>query len=196
MQGDDPRRLAAVRGSGLMVGAGDPSFDRAARTAALCTGAPVALVSVVGAARQHFIGQHGLEGEVAERRGTPISASCCRLVVEQEAPLVVDDAAVHEAITALDPIPGLPIGAYLGVPLRDADGVLLGAVCAIDVRPRAWTHEDVVALEDVAGFLQAHLTLRAITRELRGRAIQPVRSARGQGRTASCRSLPVPHRRR
>lgn len=195
MQGDDPQRLAAVRGSRLMIGQADPAFDRAARTAARATGAPVALVSVVGAARQHFVGQFGLIGDVAVRRGSPISSSCCQLVVAQDAPLVVDDASRHEAISALDPIVGLEIGAYAGVPLRDGDGVTLGAVCAVAPTPRSWEEADVTALEDVASFLQAHLTLRATTRELRGLST-PVMTRRRRRTGHGCRALPLPPRRR
>lgn len=191
MQGDDRQRLAAVRGSGLMVGTAHPTFDRAARTVARCTGAPVALVSIVGAARQHFVGQWGLDGALAARRGTPISSSCCRFVATADTPVVADDVAKHPDLSPLPPIDGLTVGAYVGVPLRDGDGVPLGAVCAIDHTPRAWTVADVTALEDVASFLQAHLTLRSTTRDLRDGAVAarttttPRRGARGR----ACDSL-------
>ena len=197
MQGDDRRRLAAVRGSGLMVGRPDPTFDRAARTVARCTNAPVAWISVLGAARQHFVGQVGLEGEVAAHRGTPIAAACCRYVVAADAPVVADDVTAHPDLAVLPPIDGLVVGAYAGVPLHDADGIVLGAVCAIDHAPRAWTPDDVVSLEDVAGFLQAHLTLRATTRELRGIATTPRttttprRGARGRACVTSSFSRPA-----
>lgn len=194
MQGDDRQRLSAVRGSGLMVRDADPTFDRAARTVARATSAPVALVSIVGSARQHFVGQFGLDGELAQRRGSPISSSCCRLVVTDDAPVVVGDTAQHAVLGALPPIDGLRIGAYAGVPLRDGDGVTLGAVCAVAPGPRAWDPDDVIALEDVASFLQAHLTLRATTRELRGLTTQRgVR--RGRRTVGTCRALPLPRRR-
>lgn len=187
MQGDDRQRLAAVRSSGLMVGSTDPTFDRAARTVARCTHAPVALVSVVGATRQHFVGQWGLDGALAARRGTPISSSACRFVVTDDAPVVVDDVAGHPDLSRLAPIEGLNVGAYAGVPLHDGDGVPLGAVCAIDHAPRSWTATDVTALEDIASFLQAHLTLRSTTRDLRDVAAlsprtttTPRRRARGR----------------
>ncbi len=195
MHGDDPRRLAAVRGSRLMLGQADPAFDRAARTVARATGAPVALVSVVGAARQHFAGQFGLDGDLAERRGSPISSSCCRLVVLEDGPVVASDTAQHRGISALDPIEGLVVGAYAGVPLRDGDGVTLGAVCAVAPVPRAWTDADVTVLEDVASFLQAHLTLRATTRELRGLSTD-ITPRRRRSAGHGCRTLPVPPRRR
>ncbi len=195
MQGDDPQRLAAVRGSGLMMTQDDPTFDRAARMAARATGSPVALVSVVGAARQHFVGQFGLAGELAARRGSPIRTSCCRLVVTADEPVVVADAAADATLAALAPIDGLPIGAYAGVPLRDADGITLGAVCAVWPVPHVWDDGDVTALEDVASFLQAHLTLRATTRELRGVATTPV-AARRRRAGHGCRTLPLPPRRR
>lgn len=196
-QGDDPRRLAAVRSSGLLLGGADATFDRAARTAARCTRAPVALVTVVGAARQHFVGQFGLTGELAAQRSTPLGSSRCRVVVAADEPVVAADAATHEVLGCLPPIEGLPVGAYLGVPLRDADGVTLGAVCVVAPTPRPWEDEDVTALEDVASFLQAHLTLRATTRDLRSLSTTPAapRVARGR-RRGGCRSLPLPPRRR
>lgn len=195
MQADDPQRVAAVRSSGLLLGRSDATFDRAARTAARCTGAPVALVTIVGGARQHFVGAFGLTGDLAERRSSPLATSRCRIVVAADEPVVAGDAATHAALGDLAPIDGLPVGAYLGVPLRDADGVTLGAVCVVAPTPRTWEDADVTALQDIAGFLQAHLTLRATTQELRGRATTPVvRTRRRRG--GSCSSLPLPPRRR
>lgn len=42
--------------------------------------------------------------------------------------------------------PNQEILAYLGVPLTDEEGEVLGAVCVVDIVPRLWTAEDHYAL--------------------------------------------------
>ena len=58
------------------------------------------------------------------------------------------------------------MAAYLGVPVRDADGSVLGSFCAIDRTPREWSDRERSLLEKIAVGVESEIALR---RELRRR---------------------------
>ena len=59
----------------------------------------------------------------------------------------------------------LGVEAYLGVPLHSPDGHTLGALCAIDSQPRAWTQADRETLESLAAIAESEIALRCELRE-------------------------------
>jgi GAF domain-containing protein len=54
----------------------------------------------------------------------------------------------------------LGVVAYVGAPLITRDGHALGALCAVDVRPRDWTADEVATLVDLAGSVLSEIELR------------------------------------
>src|SRR5262249_50435479 len=54
----------------------------------------------------------------------------------------------------------LGIGAYAGVPLVMPDGHALGALCALDYKPRAWSSNEIGLLHDMAAAVVAEIQLR------------------------------------
>ena len=83
------------------------------------------------------------------RRAAPLHGSLCRIPAASGRPLLIDDAAGHAAVRA-EPALWLGETAYAGVPVRGRDGRVLGTLCAIDARPRAWSERDVEALGQLA----------------------------------------------
>jgi signal transduction histidine kinase/DNA-binding response OmpR family regulator len=157
---DDPKRLAALARSGLPDSGAEGVFDRVSRLAARLLGAPVALLSLVDERRQFFKSLVGLDGPAANARQTPLSHSFCQHVVTSGAPLVVVDAP-HDALVCENPaVRDLGVKAYLGVPVRDPDGFVLGSFCVIDHHARAWTDDDIATLEDLASLVMTELALR------------------------------------
>ena len=142
----------------------DGVFDRAARLATRLVDAPLAAVSIVTGGAQHLVGAAGLSGPDATSRRIPATSSLCQDVVCHDTTLAVTDVTRDPTIeprTADEVLHGeLRVAAYLGVPLHDADGQVLGALCAIDHEPRGWTDDDLCALEDLASFVRAELLLR------------------------------------
>ena len=142
--------------------AGDEPFDRLARLAARTPRGPdVSLVTIVEEDRQRFPGQAGLPEPWATRRETPLSYSFCKHVVAAGAPVEIADAREDDRVRDNPAIPEFGIVAYLGVPLASPDGTVLGSVCAMDQRPRAWTADDRALLTDVcaAAATEVHLRL-------------------------------------
>ncbi|WP_328583894.1 GAF domain-containing SpoIIE family protein phosphatase [Streptomyces sp. NBC_00370] len=152
-------RLLAVRETGLSAAA-DADMERFARLVARMVGVPVALVSLVEEDRQVFPGMVGLPEPWATRRQTPLSHSLCRHVLSSQGSFVVEDAREERSTCASTAIPQLGVVAYAGVPLTDDDGNVLGALCAVDTVPRAWTSREVQDLRDLAAACSAELRLR------------------------------------
>lgn len=161
----DPDRLRALQATGLLDAPRDEAFDRTVRLARRLVGAPVALLSLVDADRQFFLGEEGLAEPTRSARETPLSQSFCQHVVLREGPLAVGDArrdplvADNEAVTALD------VTAYLGVPVRAPGGEVLGALCVLDSEPRTWGADDLDALTDLAGVASAEIRARVARRD-------------------------------
>lgn len=156
----EPGRSRALAALGLGAWA-DPDMDYHAQRVRDRLGVPVALVSLVQADGQVvFPGQCGLEAPWAARRSAPPSQSLCHEVVCTREPLVIADTRLD--LRAADDlvIEALGVVAYAGVPVTDSVGHVLGALCAIDHRPRGWTDADLAVLEEVARACATEVRLR------------------------------------
>ncbi|KQS58248.1 hypothetical protein ASG36_09025 [Geodermatophilus sp. Leaf369] len=140
----------------------DEAFERFARLAARQLRVPIALVSLVDADRQVFPGAVGLPEPFATERSMPISWSLCQHVVTTAGPLAVPDAREHPLLRDSLAIPGLGLIAYAGHPLVDAEGRVIGALCAIDTETRTWTTDDLGSLADLASACSSELRLRTL----------------------------------
>jgi diguanylate cyclase (GGDEF)-like protein/PAS domain S-box-containing protein len=162
----DPDRLRALRSSGLMDSAAEESFDRFTRLAASSLGVPVALVSLVDDARQFFKSAVGLPEPWATRRETPLSHSFCKHVVSLKHPFVVDDSSVDPRVKGNGAVVELGVAAYAGVPLVSSDDFTLGALCAVEPQPRAWTSRDIEVLTEIAAAVSVEIDLRRSLRRM------------------------------
>jgi GAF domain-containing protein len=156
-------RLQAVLDTGLDA-AGEPVFDRIAGLVRNLLGVPVALVSLLDERRQFFPGQAGLSEPWASTRQTPLSHAICQQVAVAQEPLVVTDARQDERCSTNPAVAELRIAGYAGMPLTDAAGTVLGALCAIDHEPRQWTEAELSLLADMALACSDSLRLRIATR--------------------------------
>lgn len=156
----DEGRLKALAQSGLMDTDPEPVFDRAVRLATRLLGAPVGLLSLVDGERQFFKAQIGLAEPAATARQTPLSHSFCQHVVDNDAPLVVTDAREDERLRDNPAVPDMNVIAYLGIPVHDSDGNVLGSLCAIEGRARKWTDDERETLADIAAGVEAEIALR------------------------------------
>jgi two-component system sensor kinase FixL len=151
------RRLVALRATGLLGAPAEERFDRLTRLARHVLQVPVTLVSLLDAERQFFLSAQGLAEPWAGRRQTPLAYSFCRWVVEAGLPLAVTDAREDPRLGDNPAIEELGIVAYIAMPLTLPDGSIIGALCGIDHRPRAWTAAEQAALRDLAGAVEAEM---------------------------------------
>ena len=146
----DAERLAAVRATGLLDTPHEDRFDRLTAEAAEALGADKVLLTLIDDDRQFIKSEAGESDRFGGRRETPLSHSFCQHVVAGNAPLLVEDAREDPRLRTNLAIEDLGVVAYAGVPLMDADGHTLGAMCAIGHQPREWTRDDLARLVDLA----------------------------------------------
>lgn len=156
-----PQRVAAVR---RLIGAGGtfPALQPLSDLAADLLAAPYAQVSLL-TEEQLVAALTGLE--LADRTG-PAEDSLCTVTLRRGTALVVEDAPADDAVRHLPPVTGGVVGAYLGVPLVDAEGNRLGALCCYDAKARTWTDADVSVLRRLAHAVVAELELQALRADL------------------------------
>lgn len=151
-------RLNAVRASGLWDASGPERepFERLVRLASAQLGVPVAAVTVLNAEHQRFVAAGGLP-----RIEIPVGDTICRLVVEADAPVVLGDVLRDERFGPHSVPVEHGVLSYAGVPLRDGDGEVLGALCAMGTDARTWTDDDVRLLEELAAIGTTETVLRS-----------------------------------
>ncbi|HEX9936015.1 MAG TPA: EAL domain-containing protein [Longimicrobium sp.] len=137
-----------------------PALGRLAEFAERILNAPLAIVSLAGG--RSFSSPVPDVDPWHVRRHAPLSRSLCRVTAQTGAPLVIADARAHPAVRE-NPTLWLGEAAYAGVPILAGDGSVLGVLCVVDSRPRAWTPADVEALADLAAFAALALDRRAPT---------------------------------
>jgi serine phosphatase RsbU (regulator of sigma subunit) len=157
------------------------AFDLIADAVAQSLGVPVALVSLVGRDRQHFIGQTGLPEAVAS--GTPLSHSFCQYVAARGDVLVIDKAVDHPLVCDNPAIRDLGVQAYAGQPIVVA-GHRLGSMCAIDHVPREWSDREVIALRAFADLVEYMIEARLRTV---GQLLDQQQGARARDREQTAR---------
>lgn len=180
----NPERLARLRALELLDREAEPALDRLTRLVSSLLRAPVSLVSLVDHRRQFWISAVGLAGEVAESRGSPLTHSFCKHVVARRAPLRVCDTATDSTLRESRHVCELGIAAYLGVPLTTTDGHVLGALCAIDGKPREWTEDELRILDDLSRSVISEIELREANRLLR-RQKRELERAKHEAETAN-----------
>jgi serine phosphatase RsbU (regulator of sigma subunit) len=115
-------------------------------TAARLLEMPIAHLSLVDRDEQIFAGKTGLE---ASRTARAV-AFCAHTIMTPE-PFIIENAEkdprfCNNPLVTADP----NIRAYLGIPLETAPGLRIGALCAVDRKPRAFTKTDVETLTRLA----------------------------------------------
>lgn len=139
---NEKQRLKALRNLVILDTAPEERFDRISAFAAQEFGVPMALVSLVDRDRQWFKSNFGLEA-----RETPRDISFCGHAVTQSAPLVVPDALEDPRFADNPLVIGHPyVRFYAGAGLRLPYGQVVGTLCVMDRRPRAFDRLDVAVL--------------------------------------------------
>ncbi len=148
---------------GLIDAGDDPALDNLTRLASKLLDAPVSLISIVQPEldRQYFSSEVGLADPWRTRRQTPLSHSFCQHVVAGGETLVVPDSLTHPLVSTNGAIEDLGVASYLGAPIHDETGQPVGALCAIDGAPRAWTMADIETIDRLACCASDALKLKA-----------------------------------
>ena len=134
-----------------------PAIDAALSTAATLLGMEVVFIGGLDETTFRFDRVHGAlpgleEGMESER----VDSFCHRMLAG--APCATVDAATDETYAPTPIREKLGITSYVGVPIRRADGAVVGTLCGIDRRAVPVDEAAVGVLRELAGIIAAHLT--------------------------------------
>ncbi|MFZ2858278.1 sensor domain-containing diguanylate cyclase [Acidovorax sp.] len=155
----DPKRLAAVRDTGLLDTPPEDVFDRLTRLAAKLTGAPVTFVSLLDADRDFYKSAYGLGESLGTTRQLSGRTFCHYPLVSGEA-LILEDVTQLPVFRDVPTVNSLGIRAYAGIPLRTDDGEVLGSFCAVDFKPKQWSELDMEIIVELAQSAMREIRLR------------------------------------
>ena len=91
----------------------------------------------------------------------PVTDSFCQRAVRSGGPFVIGDARTDPLVRGVDSVLDEEIVAYLGVPLVDSSGELVGSFCAVDTAAREWSERDIRVLTDLAATAMASVEHRS-----------------------------------
>ena len=143
--------FGAVRYGGTQLHRGvlsSGSADQLAALTARAAGAPSACIQFVEGDRLRLYGSWGLAAEWDEANHTGLDDSLGGVVVRTGDGLAVSDTRADERVPA--GVPRARGGAYLGSPVHDRAGQVIGVCCAYDERPREWAPGQVAAVAEAA----------------------------------------------
>ncbi|WP_395575959.1 GAF domain-containing protein [Streptomyces sp. BK79] len=156
-----PARVRRLRRLGLAERP-DPVLDVFAAHLAHLAQAPYAMVNFLVEGGQFFAGLRVPDippvtrgdGTVPEfARLQPRDHGFCPHVVVRRKALVLEDVRDYPRFAGNPVVDGFGIRSYLGAPLIDSTGTVLGTVSASDVRPRAWGKTGLATIKSAAADL-------------------------------------------
>ncbi|NHZ33013.1 PAS domain S-box protein [Massilia rubra] len=160
---DESARMAALCGLNILDTPPEERFDRITRTAQRAFGCPIALLTLVDSERQWFKSRRGLD--VPE---TPRNISFCGHAILRDFPFIIPDAALDPRFADNPLVLGPPhIRFYAGIPLRAANGALVGTLCLIDQVSRGFSDDDLSTLCDLAQWAELELNVYTIKQATR-----------------------------
>jgi GAF domain-containing protein len=147
----------------------EPALDAFAYHLAQRVGTPYAMVNFVGEQRQFFAGLRvpdvrpltdtGKSAPVLGRHMERDHGFCPHVVVRRKA-LVLEDVRDYPRFAGNPVVDEYGIRSYLGAPLIDTTGMVLGTVCVADTEPRAWGRTGLESIKATAADLAARLEQR------------------------------------
>lgn len=153
---DAPRRLEALHSYRILDTPDEPAFDEITKLVAKLCDAPIALITLVDAARQWFKSAVGVDV-----RETSLDTSICVFAIQERELLVVEDTLLDPRFASLSLVAGPPhLRFYAGAVLRTPEGQPLGTICVLDVRPRQLSDLQKESLRILARQVMTQLELR------------------------------------
>jgi len=153
----DPARLAAIASYRVGGHAGDADLDAVVGYIARALDAPIAVINLVGPDLQCFPAEIGVGIPFSN---VPDELSFCAYVVATGEPLEVSDALAHPVFAGNPAVAAGAIRSYLGVPLVDEDGYVLGSLGVFDDDVRSFSGDALDTLEIQVRLVRSVLSLR------------------------------------
>lgn len=153
-----------MRATGLLDSEVEEAFDRLTRLAVRLVKIPVAFVSLVDEDRDFYKSACGFGEPLASYRQLE-GPTFCHFTVGAAEPLVIPDTKADPIYRNVPTVQSLGVAAYVGIPIV-INGQVIGAFCAIDLVPHAWTEDEITVLRELAEVAVSEISLRAARAEL------------------------------
>ncbi|WP_170311809.1 GAF domain-containing protein [Sulfitobacter sabulilitoris] len=127
-----------------------PTLERLVKATNDVLGAVGVLVTRVTNTRQIVLANSGIALPATLASWQPLSHSICQHAVAMDFPLAIDDTITHPLLQGNSAFSDLRVAAYLGAPVHDRRGKATGAICALEVRQRRWTQENIDTIRQAA----------------------------------------------
>lgn len=161
----ETRRLAALASYEILDTPTEAAFDEVAALASQICETPIAVVNLIGEGRQFFKAEVGLGV-----RETPLETSFCAKAILEEDFLIVPDATKDTRFDGNPLVTGEPgLRFYAGALLKTDEGLPIGTLCVLDVRPRDLSPVQQQALRVLAHQVMTQLELRSALKERKER---------------------------
>jgi signal transduction histidine kinase/CheY-like chemotaxis protein len=153
---NEKERLAAIEHYQILDTLPEGQFDEITQVAAHICGCPIATISIIAEQRQWYKSRVGLD-----LKETPREMAFCAHTILDDKPLIVEDTTLDPRFADNPVVSGGPgVRFYAGVPLTNSDGLALGTLCVVDLKPRTLSAEQKIALEALSRHVMTHLDLR------------------------------------
>ena len=123
----------------------DPELDVFAEVASLITNCPVSLISIMAKGVQNINSCVGLLLDTVKREDT-----VCQHVIASKEILIINDTLLDERTVENALVLEGGIRFYLGIPLIDEEGFVLGTLCVIDYQPKELSDRQIATLQKIA----------------------------------------------
>jgi diguanylate cyclase (GGDEF)-like protein len=155
---DEAGRLRALHRYGVLDGNSCPQFDKITALVRDLLNVPICAVSLIDEGRQVYKSMVGFDvGETSR------DVAFCDHTIRTREVMVVEDATDDDRFLANPLVTGEPnIRSYAGAPLVTPDGYNLGALCAIDSRPRDFDTGDRALLKKFSALIVDQLELNRL----------------------------------
>lgn len=152
------QRLARLRQLGLGTGP-VADFDQFAQDLARDFGTSYGFVNFV-IDQQYLVGLSARPDMVTPGRAAPLDRGFCPHVVERALPLVLGDICAMPRFGTNPLVNEMHARAYVGAPLIDRTGTVLGTVCVMDTKIRDFGDQGLAFIKERASALMEKINRR------------------------------------
>jgi sigma-B regulation protein RsbU (phosphoserine phosphatase) len=160
-------RVYAVHATRLMETGPEEAFNRLTRLASTILETPMVALTVVDDVRSFLKGapDPGLLVGADGTFETPAKEAACHVVIDTGEEICASDVRDDPRLRDLPQIRDFGAASWFGVPVRDAEGRVLGNLCAMDGVVREWTELHRQTLRTLALAAAGEIALRLALRE-------------------------------
>lgn len=178
----DRERVQRLRALDILDTEPEPLFDSLSKTAALVTGMPIAMVTLVDADRLWLKSNVGLPGLTQSARDV---AFCSHTILGADIMEVVDTQKDPRFADYPNVVGGSGVRFYAGAPITLKDGFRVGALCVLDYHANALSDDQRSVLRELARVAAEALDQRVAARGRDAALMREAESARIQAEAAA-----------